>query len=229
IPLFFRSLPLIVLLGMMGAMGYGQLVPNTYTSLTEDNFDPDPTVDTETSGIGSVINADNVLIAGTSSSATLSVGANGSATLIINLDEAIPAGSYAGFVIQSGITIGSAFDISVSNNGANPQTVSGGNLLELGIGGQNSIGFYSDNAFNTISITYSGLLGSVLVYYAEVMVFEDLNTVPCNNDYTLIGRPDYPVYVNPDGTGFTGATLGTINNIDFAVDNDQETAATIQT
>ena len=224
IPLFFRSLPLIVLLGMMGAMGYGQLVPNTYTPITSANaLAPTPSADDQNCGgvipDGCVTNLANV-IGNLEDAATITSLVGATHWIDLQFNETAPAGSYAGFVIaESGLLAN--IEVSVSNDN-DTETVTASSLLSLGIGGNTKVGFYPSIAFDRIRISYTApVAGSLNVFYAEVMVFEAADPLTCNVP-TVMNRPDFPLTVRTDG-----GALGNVANPENAIDADPNNYATM--
>src|SRR5690606_21041411 len=138
----------------------------------------------------------------------------------VQFNETAPAGSYAGFVVESGIDLLSNVTIQVSD-GNDIESVQGSNLLSLGLSGQTKIGFKTTIAFDRIRVTYGGIAGNLDVYYAEVMKFEAAPPLTCNVP-TVMNRPEFPLTVTSSVTGG-----GTVTNPENAVDENSTNSASL--
>ena len=199
---------------------YGQLVPNQYTPITTAN------------GLGVTLTADDLcgvtncvanvsnLDGNLTDAATIRSLAGGD-WIEVQFNETAPAGSYAGFVIESGISLVAGLSITVSD-GTNTETTSGTNLLTLGF--TNKIGFYPIINFDRIRITYGGLSGSLDVYYAEAMIFEAAEALTCNTP-TVMNRPEYPLTVTTSTSGI-GSVSDPENAVDASTSNYAELSVT---
>lgn len=149
--------------------------------------------------------------------------------------QAYPAGSYAGFVVADNGLLGLLSNLKVATylGGTKQEEKSGGELLTAlgGIlgSGKARIGFETIKPFDRIRLTASVTIGvaiDVRVYYAEVKKYVAGPQLVCNTNTTLMS-PAYPAIVQPDRTGFTGVSIGSITNPDRAVDNDPTNYASL--
>src|SRR5690606_11944973 len=142
---------------------------------------PSPSANEQCDGLtitNCVSNLNNV-IGSLGSAATIRSALGLSNWIEVQFNETAPAGSYAGFVVESGIDLLSNVTIQVSD-GNDIESVQGSNLLSLGLSGQTKIGFKTTIAFDRIRVTYGGIAGNLDVYYAEVMKFEAAPPLTCN-------------------------------------------------
>ena len=151
--------------------------------------------------------------------------------------EDIPAGTYAGFRIQSTSLVGLISNLTIrtrDNNGVivddyNPS----GNLLlnTLDFSGPVNIGFITTGNFRTIEIVVSGLVSasSLDVFYPFIKIYEE-NAIafPCN-EVTSLTNPLYPIEI--DDVGVTGVNVSLIGdvilNAELVIDSDQNNSATL--
>ncbi|MCI2228098.1 DUF11 domain-containing protein [Polaribacter sp. MSW13] len=151
--------------------------------------------------------------------------------------EDIPAGTYAGFRIESSSILGLLGNITITTQDSNGDTVEtyspSTNLLSgtLDFSGPTNIGFVTTSSFRKIEIKVSGLLdiSSLKVYYAFIKLYEENATaLPCN-DVVEITNNQYPVEIDEIGTsGINVSLIGdVIKNADYAIDSDQTNHATL--
>src|SRR5690625_2263671 len=223
---------------------------NVYVPLTVDTFGGLSVTTSETcvvligcsddfSGLG------NLTDSNLGNSASTSIP-SGSAWIQVSDGEAIsdphPAGSYVGFVANDALLgLGSGVSISIYRNDIEVQSESIADLLSVNLGGDAKIGFYAEEEFDAIRFTYNaGLLslGTVNVYYAEIMTPDDdeapnLGEESCNlsipwvqSDGSVDGE-GFPVVIEPTRTGISGIGLGGISGLDNVVDSNTENFASM--
>ena len=128
-----------------------------------------------------------------------------------------PAGSFAGFVVNNGITALGSITITtyLGNTQVDNQVISS-SLLTV-FGGKTKVGIYSSGSFDRVRLTFSGaVIGSISVYAPVVQRFCAGPALACNTP-TTVNTPTYPVFVNPANTGLSGLNVASIDNQDNAV------------
>lgn len=206
---------------------------NTSTSVTNPAF-TNLTVVSSTGGLGGdeFDNKGNLIDNDPNSAATFSTVA-GSAWLELRDNNATGTelyaeGTYAGFVISTG-SIAANTTITLYNGATQVTTRSYSGLANLNLGGGRiKVGVIATAPFNRVRITWGGVTGSISVYYPLIERFCDTGPELACNTITTVTSPSYPVYVNPDNTGFGGLlNIGTISNEDNAVSTSSSDYATI--
>lgn len=216
---------------------------NVYVPLTTDTYDL--TVSTDSEGIaGSFSSINNLIDPDLNNTANGPAAALAGSSWITITDgsatgsEIHPAGSYIGFVVNEGLLgLGATYSISISD-GTTTETISSSGLLSVGLGGgQAKIGFIAPIDFNEITFQVNVILGlgSIQLYYAEIMTPDDAEapdlSQTCNLEVPWV-QPDgtgegFPVVINPANTGFSGITLGEVSGLDNIVDSDTDNFASI--
>src|SRR5690625_990788 len=221
---------------------------NVYVPLTAPTPYSDLTVTTGNSGLaGSFTSINNLIDPDTTKTAVgPTLALLGTSWVQVNDNGAVsdphPAGSYVGFVADDALLgLGSGVSISIYRNGSAVQTVDISNLLSVSLGGNAKIGFIANEDFDAIRFTLDhGLLslGSVQVYYAEIMTPDDdeapnLGEESCNlsipwvqSDGSVDGE-GFPVVIEPTRTGISGIGLGGISGLDNVVDSNTENFASM--
>ncbi|MDQ6479000.1 Ig-like domain-containing protein [Dyadobacter sp. LHD-138] len=172
---------------------------------------------------------------------TAGLGVSGSIA-VKSVEQSYPAGTFAGFDINSpsiiGVGVLSGLRIETYLNGVATGDVFGnGSLLNasaplLSGSGRQVIGFLATQEFDEIKLTVQQTVGITLgtteVYGVVFTRFCAGTDLACNT-LTPVTNPAFPVYVNGKNTGITSVACVacTINNSDYAIDNDPATAATI--
>lgn len=214
------------------------LPANRYLTLTKPLFplslDVANTGVSGTIGVGNdIVNRDNLIDADTTNFAIirLPVGLGSSGSIaVINNDIAYPAGTFAGFDIASAsildISLLGGMKIVTYNNGVAADSVSGASLLSANSAllalQRKKIGFLTKKPFDEVKLSVSGFASvatEINVYGVVLERFAAGAALPFNTLTPQI-TPAYPVYVNGDRSGFTGACVGcTITNSEYAVDS----------
>jgi len=207
---------------------------------------------TEATGIslGAITGLENVVDSNTDNAASLvnAVGAASTVELSVrSLDGTLPGGTFAGFSVSidellslnalgDGITI----NTYLGESELPTNTASGDNLTAsvglLGSSDRYTVGFQTENEFDTIQIVLEGgLLNLGLavfnVYHPVVTNFCEGAALECRTD-TPISAPDYPVFINAENTGATGLAetclLGDcISDMENLINGDPDDGAVI--
>ncbi|MBY5957886.1 cadherin-like domain-containing protein [Membranicola marinus] len=205
------------------------LVPNQYTPITTVNG-LNPVLNSSDVSCslfnGCVSNLENIA-AQPGAAASMNANLGSRDWLEVQFNEVAPAGSWAGFVVESEFSIAARILITVSD-GTVSESIRGGNLLAFGLPGpKEKIGFYTSIDFDRIRVTFEGAMGSLDVYYAEVKKFGPGSSLACST-YTTLANPEFAVIVESDRTGFSGVNLGAVSRPHDAVDNDTQSYAAIE-
>jgi hypothetical protein len=227
-----------------------ELTCNTPTALTSPSYPV--IISSANTGISSVacvncqITTPDNLIDGNAANHADIVLAGGVAVsgsiAVKSVEQSYPAGTFAGFDINSpniiGVGVSSGLRIETYLNGVATGDVSGnGSLANVGVpllsgSGRQVIGFLTTREFDEIKLTVDqtvGLaVGTTEVYGAVFTRFCTGNSLACNT-LTSVTNPGFPVFVDGKNTGINTATCVacTINNSGYAIDNNPSTAATI--
>ena len=178
--------------------------------------------------------ADIVLAAGVAVSGSIAVK---------SVEQSYPAGTFAGFDINSptiiGVGVASGLRIETYLNGLATGDVSGnGSLANVGVpllsgSGRQVIGFLTTREFDEIKLTVDQTVGltagtTTEVYGAVFTRFCTGTSLACNTP-TSVTNPAFPVFIDGKNTGISTAACVacTINNSGFAIDNNPSTAATL--
>jgi hypothetical protein len=207
---------------------YSSLVTGTYSNLT---------VRSSTGLFGDEFsNKGNLIDASTTNSSTWGYLVGGSAWIEVEDNDATglneyPAGSFAGFLVDDlALDLLGNTTITTYLGTQKQDEVGSGSLLGvLGIlNGTARIGIITTLPFDRVRISYSalGVAGTRTVYYAEILRPCAGPTPDCNVSSQLIS-PTYPAIIEPNHTGLTGLTLGTISNTDRVVNSNTSDFATI--
>ncbi len=147
------------------------------------------------------------------------------------------AGNFAGFVVKSSVislNVLGSLTVKTYLNHTLQETKSAASLLAVNsslISGALEVGFYTNKPFDRIELTATSSLGlsGYNVYYAFLRSTGSCTSpgLACNSSAAL-AFPQYPVVVDPEYTGVTGAvSVSAISNAENAVDNDPATYASI--
>ncbi len=223
---------------------------NIKSNLSSPNYPV--TVDKTNSGIiglglgESVANIDRIINGVVSDYATINkpLATLGTQVTVAVKKELLPfeAQTFAGFDLETvgliDLSVLDALTVSLYKNGIQVQTTSGSDLVSLGIplltgSGRRTVGMIANTQYDEIRLTVNfglasvGLLSSTRVYNAVVQNFCDGPALACNT-ITAMTTPIYPVYVDGKHTGIQGgASLGSINNWENAIDGNTTTFARI--
>ncbi|MBL7711326.1 MAG: hypothetical protein JNL13_02630, partial [Chitinophagaceae bacterium] len=138
-----------------------------------------------------------------------------------------PAGSFAGFEIETGglLSLAAFSNVSISTylGGALVQTKAvDASLLSASLlttGARGTVGFVASSAFDEVRISTSAVLalGTIKIYNAVFEKFCAGPALPCNTA-TIATSPTYPLTINNARTGMSGVTVGSITNTDQIID-----------
>lgn len=138
-----------------------------------------------------------------------------------------PAGSFAGFEIETGglLSLAAFSNVSISTylGGALVQTKAvDASLLSASLlttGARGTVGFVASSAFDEVRISTSAVLalGTIKIYNAVFEKFCAGPALPCNTA-TIATSPTYPLTINNAHTGMSGVTVGSITNTDQIID-----------
>src|SRR5690625_611589 len=218
---------------------------NVYVPLTAPTPYSDLTVTTGNSGLaGSFTSINNLIDPDTTKTAVgPTLALLGTSWVQVNdycaVSDPHPAGSYVGFVADDALLgLVSCVSISIYRNGSAVQTVDISNLLSVSLGGNAKIGFIANEDFDAISFTLDhGLLslGSVQVYYAEILTPDDTKapnlgescnlSIPWVQSDGSVDGEGFPVVIEPVRTGADGVSLSGITGLDNVVDSDLDNSA----
>ena len=168
---------------------------------------------------------------------TIAVGATASIAIKDQLTD-YPAGTYAGFEISNSnllnLSVLGRLTISTYLNGVERETFSGNNLLAgvslLDSGGRFKVGFVSTQVFDEVKLSIDQSVGVTLgetrVYGAVFQSFCAGPALVCNTP-TKMTSPVYPVFIDPEKSGFEGlVSVGSVSNIENVVSaNDSDYAS----
>ncbi|GFD80100.1 hypothetical protein KUL118_29620 [Tenacibaculum sp. KUL118] len=215
-------------------------------AITNDNF-TDLTVDENTSGlcvIGcGISDASNIIDTDFSNFASVStlIGLGVTHTLTVTdntASEFIESGGYAGFLIENTSILQAdllnAITITTYLDGVQQETNTSTSLLALDspILGQDQfyVGFYTSMNYDAVEISISSLAGvasTTNVYAAVTNRFCEGPELACNTA-TQLTKPNFPVRAVEEHTGTGGLlTLGSVNNVNNAIDSDTSNYASI--
>src|SRR5690625_204360 len=217
---------------------------NVYVPLTTDTYE-NLEVTTGNSGLAGPFTSINNLIDPDLTSAAVgpTLALLGTSWVQVNdycaVSDPHPAGSYVGFVADDALLgLVSCVSISIYRNGSAVQTVDISNLLSVSLGGNAKIGFIANEDFDAISFTLDhGLLslGSVQVYYAEILTPDDTKapnlgescnlSIPWVQSDGSVDGEGFPVVIEPVRTGADGVSLSGITGLDNVVDSDLDNSA----
>lgn len=227
-----------------------ELTCNTPTSLTSPSYPV--IISTPNTGVTGAVcancqvtNTGNLIDANPSNHADIvltgGLAVSGSVA-VKSVEQSYPAGTFAGFDINSpsiiGVGVLSGLRIETYLNGVATGDVFGnGSLINasaplLSGSGRQVIGFLTTQEFDEIKLTVqqtAGVtLGTTEVYGAVFTRFCAGTPLACNT-LTPVTNPGFPVYVDGKNTGITSVACVacTVNNSDYAIDSDPNTAATI--
>ncbi|MBU3821595.1 DUF11 domain-containing protein [Flavobacteriaceae bacterium XHP0103] len=202
----------------------------------------DLTVEEDTNGIdatglNNIIDADATNYAVVST--TIGLGVTHAITVTDNTSgEFFESGSYAGFLIENSSVIQAdllnAISITTYLDGAQQETNTSTSLIAIDspiLGtDQYYVGFYSTMDYDAIEISISSLvdvLSTTRIYHAVTNNFCEGPELVCNTA-TAVTKPDFPVRVVDEHTGTGGLlTLGSVNNINRAIDSNPNNYASI--
>ncbi|PHN97370.1 hypothetical protein CSC81_09820 [Tenacibaculum discolor] len=215
-------------------------------AITNDNF-TDLTVGENTSGLCvvgcGISDANNIIDTDPSSFASVStlVGLGVTHTLTITdntASEFIESGGYAGFLIENTSLLQAdllnAITITTYLDGTQQETNTSTSLLTLDspILGDDQfyVGFYTSMNYDAVEISISSLAGvasTTNIYAAVTNRFCEGPELTCNTA-TQLTKPNFPVRAVEEHTGNGGLlTLGSVNNINNAIDSDTSNYASI--
>jgi len=227
-----------------------ELVCNTPTALTSPNYPviistPNTVITGVTCANCQVTNTGNLIDidADNHTDIILTAGLAVSGSVAVrSVEQSYPAGTFAGFDINSpsiiGVGVLSGLQIRTYLNGQPTSDVFGnGSLLSVGApllsgSGRQTIGFVATQEFDEIKLTVNqtaGLtLGTTEVYGAVFTRFCAGTPLNCNT-LTAVKNPTHPVYVDGRNTGITSpaCVACTINNSGNVIDGNASNAATI--
>ena len=208
-------------------------------AITNDNF-TDLTVDENTSGLCvvgcGISDASNIIDTDPSNFASVStlIGLGVTHTLTVTdntAGEFLESGGYAGFLIENTSVIQAdlldAITITTYLDGAQQETNTSTSLLFLDspILGDDQfyVGFYTSMNYDAVEISISSLAGvasTTNIYAAVTNRFCEGPELACNTA-TQLTKPNFPVRAVEEHTGNGGLlTLGSVNNINNAIDSD---------
>ncbi|WP_158838366.1 T9SS type A sorting domain-containing protein [Polaribacter sp. L3A8] len=197
-------------------VNFSGVTASTSSSTLSSNF----------SNIGNAIDSD----LGNSSVGSVVLGGNSNLTITSLVD--IPSGSYAGFNIDSGISLLSTITVTLYDGATQVDSFTPSSdlltsIIGLGSGGKN-IGFIAPAKFNKIRIRLSGVAASLIVNYPFVKIYkEETTTLTCNEEKVIAG-PDYPMEIDEIGVTGLNLSLGdVVANADYTIDLDQSNHATL--
>ena len=222
------------------------LACNTNTPLVQSNFGA--VINAANSGfsgvaVGSISDATNAVNSNTNDFASMSinVGLLASASLSVrDLGDVFAAGTFAGFELENqsilGLSLLGNTKITTYLNGV-PRDSATGNGLLLGttlLSGTDRqiVGFVTSKTFDEIKYTMiqpAGVdLGTTFVYNAIVKSFCDGPALTCNTS-TFINEPTYPVIIDGNLTGITGAAClaCSISNTGHLIDGNTSNSTDI--
>ncbi|MBD0825409.1 DUF7507 domain-containing protein [Aestuariibaculum marinum] len=202
----------------------------------------DLTVTESGTGLG-VTNLDNIIDPDLTNYATISttlgVGVTNSILVTDTTSgEFFEAGSYAGFLIEDSSLLQAellnSITITTYLEGNEQETQTNTSLLALDspilTGDEISVGFYTTENYDAVEITMSSvadLLVSTRIYYAVTNAFCAGPDLACNTA-TRLTKPNFPVRTVEEHTGVGGlVTLGSVNNINRAIDSNPNNYASI--
>jgi hypothetical protein len=190
-------------------------------------------------GLGNLVDAD------TTNAASLSIPVSVSllSTATLGLKRTVgdfPAGYFAGFDIENrgllGLGLLSNLTVNAYRNDTLIGTATGTNLLlgasVLGNSGRQTVGFVTAEAFDEVELVMAQPvnvnIGTTSVYGAVIRNFCAGPALPCNTPVAQ-RESTYPVYINTQRTGFTGAAcpLCRIDSVGNMLDNDTLNVTTI--
>ncbi|MEE4000731.1 hypothetical protein V1T75_10310, partial [Tenacibaculum sp. FZY0031] len=215
-------------------------------AITNDNF-TDLTVNQNTSGLCvvgcGISDAGNIIDTDSSSFASVStlIGLGVTHTLTITdntAGEFLESGGYAGFLIENTSLLQAdllnAITVTTYLDGVQQETNTSTSLLTLDspiLGtDQFYVGFYTSANYDAIEISISSLAGiasTTNIYAAVTNRFCEGPELTCNSA-TQLTKPNYPIRAVEEHTGNGGfLTLGSVNNINNAIDSDTSNYASI--
>lgn len=215
-------------------------------AITSTGF-TDLTVAANTSGtcvVGcGILNEANIIDASTTNYAEVStsVGVGVTHSLRVTdgtVGEFFEAGGYAGFLIEnSGLLqadLLNAIQITTYLDGAPQESKISTSLIALGssilTGGKFYVGFYTTMDYDAVEISIASLvdvISTTRVYHAVTNSFCEGPELECNTA-TRLTKPNFPVRVAYEHSGMGGLlTLGSINNINRAIDSNPNNYASI--
>lgn len=223
------------------------LACNVETSMNEPIYPV--TIDYTNTGsggisVGMVDNPENAISASTTDFASLINVASVLGSTFIAVEEQVvnyPAGTFVGFDIENltftGVGVLNYITVTSYLDDVQQQQVSGPDLLAgvplLSGSGRHTVGFVTTTAVDKVKITVSQpagvTLGTTRVYSA---IFQQLCEGPaldCNVQ-TAVAKPEYPVFIDMEQTGFTGGACVDciIINEGNVIDNDLASYAQIE-
>ena len=177
---------------------------------------------------GNVDNPEGAISASTSDFASLInlVGVAGS-TFIAVADQVsdYPSGTFVGFDIENVTLVGAGLlnylTITSYLDGVQQEEISGLDLLiganAINGGGRQTVGFVTTTDVDEVKLSVNQTLeldlGATLVYNAVFEEFCEGLELPCNM-VTVISNPGYPVFIDGENTGITGAVCALCDVID---------------
>lgn len=191
--------------------------------------------------IGSATNLTNGTLTDYITGYSIAAG-SASVTIEDNNSNVYNAGNFVGFmvepvslvvvtgVLEIPLNLGILSNITIETLDASGEPVesrTGASLLQLSLSGnQREIGFYTNQSYSSLRLSFSGVLAATRVYYAFMRGTGSCTspTLTCNTP-TLLSFPAHPV-VAENSTNAVAAIEG-ITNLDNIVDNDANTAATM--
>ncbi|PHN06874.1 DUF4347 domain-containing protein [Flavilitoribacter nigricans] len=221
---------------------------NTQTLMNNPDY---PTIidvaETGISGVAcigcTVDDAENVISASTADFATITLDVNVGTVGSIAVQDVLtdyPAGTFAGFNISnpdlveanvlSGITVRTYLDGALQESSTNVTLVSASSSLLNGAGDQ-LVGFVTTLPFDEVKLEVTNLLGAVNITEVYNAVFQAFCVGPdpdCATN-TYLTNPDYPVIIDNELTGITGAVcaLCSVNDSQNVIDDDTDNRASI--
>lgn len=193
--------------------------------------------------LGTINNTENLLTedANDYTSVTMVASVLSSATIgVSNQLQTYSAGTYAAFEISNpGIaSLGLLNNLTVSlyNNGVFQESKSTSNLLlstsALSGTARSMVGFISSYDYDEVRLTFNqptgASIGTTRVYNMVVKSFCSGPDLDCNAE-TTIKEPEFPVVLNMNNTGISGAVcaLCAVNNAQNLLDDDNSNYANI--
>ncbi|MEL1239665.1 DUF7507 domain-containing protein [Flavobacterium flavipallidum] len=231
---------------LMSINSYSQCNTEVPTAFVPANFD-NLTVTTNTTGaclsiLGCGISNESRLIDAsltnyaTASFGVVSVGTSHSLR-VTDSNTTYTAGTLAGFKIApSGgllsLDLLNGITIKTYNDGVQQQSFSGASLLGLSLLSSPTdyiVGFNTTIAFDAIEIVFDGgvsLLSSTNIYHAVVREYCAGPALVCNT-VTKLSLPTFPVTIDPANTGVSGVSVGSVADVENAINSNTNDYATI--
>lgn len=208
---------------------------NEYAMLAGSGFS-----ETHTSLAWGIPNTSGKIIDGNENTYTATASLGSAYIQVKDGNGHLPAGSYAGFIINNVNIIGLGNNMKVTTylNGNKQEEYNAGNLINsLLDNGKRRIGFVTTEDFDAIRFTKgAGInIGEIRVYYAQVVrpCENQMAEFTCNEATPLVQADDdnsldgFPVVIETSRSGLDGGALGVFENADRVVDADVDNSMTM--